>query len=139
MSFLTPWFLLGGLAVGIPVWVHLIRHQQSEPSPLPSLMFYRRLPVRTMSRQQLQHLLLLAARCLLILLLALAFARPFFTSANPVAMAAKSRRYVILVDVSGSMRYGKRADLAKSAARDALAKLGPLDEAQIVSFDAEAH
>jgi hypothetical protein len=139
MSFLTPWFLLGGLAVGIPIWVHLIRRQQSEPSPLPSLMFYRRLPVRTMSRQQLQHLLLLAARCLLILLLALAFARPFFTSANPVAMAAKSRLYVILVDVSGSMRYGDRAARAQAAAREALGKLSALDEAQLVSFDAEAH
>jgi hypothetical protein len=78
VSFLTPWFLLGGLAVGIPIWVHLIRRQQAEPLRLPSLMFFRRLPVRTMSRRYLEHLLLLAARCLLILLLALAFARPFF-------------------------------------------------------------
>lgn len=139
MGFLSPWFFLGALAVGVPVWVHLIRKQQSTPSPLPSLMFYRRLPVRTMSRQQLQHLLLLLMRCLLVLLLVLAFARPFFTSANPLAAAAKSKLVVILVDVSGSMRYGDRAAKARAAAHDAVNKLGALDQAQIVAFDAEAH
>ncbi len=139
MSLLTPWFLLGGLAVGIPVWVHLIRKQQSTPSPLPSLMFFRRLPVRTMSRQHLEHLLLLAARCLLILLLALAFARPFFTGNNPIAAAAKARLVVVMVDVSASMRYGDRAAKAEAAARDAIKKLGALDQAQMLTFAAEAH
>jgi hypothetical protein len=140
VSFLTPWFLLGGLAVGIPIWVHLIRRQQADPLRLPSLMFFRRLPVRTMSRRHLQHLLLLAARCLLILLLALAFARPFLPGLkNQAAVGPKSRLYVILVDVSASMKYGDRAAKALTAARGVLDKMGPQDLAQIVAFDSEAH
>jgi hypothetical protein len=140
VSFLTPWFLLGGLAVGVPIWVHLIRRQQADPLRLPSLMFFRRMPVRTMSRRHLQHLLLLAARCLLILLLALAFARPFLPwLKNAAAVGPKSHLYVILVDVSASMKYGDRAAKALSATRDVLGKMGPLDQAQIVAFDSEAH
>ncbi len=139
MSFLAPWFLLGGVVVGIPVWVHLIRKQQADPIPLPSLMFFRRMPVRTMSRRQLRHLLLLAARCLLVLLLALAFARPFFPSnALPAVVGARSRLFVVMVDTSMSMRYGDRAAQAQAAARKVLAKMSALDQAQIVSFDAEA-
>jgi hypothetical protein len=139
VSFLTPWFLLGGLAVGIPIWVHLIRRQQADPLRLPSLMFFRRMPVRTMSRRYLEHLLLLAARCLLILLLALAFARPFFPwLANATSVGPKSRLYVILVDVSASMKYGDRAAKALAATRDVLGKMGALDQAQIVAFDSEA-
>jgi len=139
VSFLTPWFLLGGLAVGIPIWVHLIRRQQADPLRLPSLMFFRRMPVRTMSRRHLQHLLLLAARCLLLLLLALAFARPFFPGlTNATAVGPKSRLYVILVDVSASMKYGDRAAKALSEVRSAIGKMGPLDQMQIVAIDSRA-
>ncbi len=139
MSFLAPWFLLGGLAIGIPIWVHLIRRQQSEPLRLPSLMFFRRLPVRTMSRRYLEHLLLLIVRCVLLLLLALAFARPFLPGlSNATPVGPKTRLHVILVDVSASMKYGDRAAKATAAARDALGKMAGNDAAQIVAFDSEA-
>ena len=39
MGFLAPWFLAGALAVGLPVFVHLLRRQTTEPRPVSSLMW----------------------------------------------------------------------------------------------------
>ena len=40
MGFLAPWFLGGLLAVGLPVWLHLLKKHRSEPQPFSSLMFF---------------------------------------------------------------------------------------------------
>src|SRR2546429_338644 len=40
MGFLTPWFLAGGLAIGLPVWLHLLRKHKTTPLPFSSLMFF---------------------------------------------------------------------------------------------------
>lgn len=139
MSFLSPWYLLGALAVAVPVWVHLIRHERAVPLPFASLMFFRRIPQRVVSRRRLKYLLLLAARCLLVLLLALAFARPFFPRAEaPAAVAPRARLFVLLVDRSLSMQYGERAARAAAAARQVLSQMAASDEAQVVAFDADA-
>ena len=42
MGLLAPWFLAGGLAVGLPVWLHLLRQHKSTPLPFASLMFFER-------------------------------------------------------------------------------------------------
>src|SRR3990172_6742022 len=47
MGFLSPWFLLGTLAVGVPLWVHLIRREQAVRLPFSSLMFLRRVPIKS--------------------------------------------------------------------------------------------
>ena len=41
MGFLAPWFLAGLAAVGLPVWIHLLRKYRSTPLPFSSLMFLR--------------------------------------------------------------------------------------------------
>ncbi len=82
------------------------------------------MPVRTLSRQHLKHLLLLALRCLLILLLVLAFARPFFPGLTNAGVGPKSRLLVVMVDVSASMKYGDRAARAQAAARGRARKDG---------------
>ncbi len=139
MSFLSPWYLLGALAAAVPVWVHLIRHERATPLPFASLMFFRRIPQRVVSRRRLRYLLLLAARCLLVLLLALAFARPFFPRAEPpAALAPRARLFLLLVDRSLSMQYGDRAARAAAAARQIVSRMTAADEAQVVAFDADA-
>jgi hypothetical protein len=139
MQFLSPWYLLGALAVGVPIWVHLIRHERARPLPFASLMFFRRIPQPTVSRRRLKHLLLLAARCLLVLLIALAFARPYLSGpAAPAGLGPQARLFVLLADCSLSMQYGDRARRAADAARQALDRMGALDQAQLVAFDSEA-
>jgi hypothetical protein len=138
MSFLSPWFLVAGLAVGVPIWLHLVRREQSVRVPFSSLMFFRRLPVKSVSRQRLKYLLLLAARLLIILLIALAFARPYLPSvARAFTGGAQQKHVVILLDTSASMEQGDRWQKAIAAARDAVSSLSERDRAQIVTFGSE--
>lgn len=139
MSLLSPWYLLAALGIALPVWVHLIRQERARPVLFASLMFFRRIPQRITSRRRLSYLLLLAARCALLLLIALAFARPFFTATEPPkALGAQSRLFVIAVDRSLSMQYADRAARAAEAARGVVAKMAALDQAQVIAFDADA-
>jgi hypothetical protein len=105
-SFLTPAFLAGLLAVAIPILVHLRMRERKTSQPFPSLMFVRRIPHKSFRRRTLQNLMLFAARALAVILLCLAFARPFFPvrAEDAVALAGPSGR-VIALDVSASMGY----------------------------------
>src|SRR5918911_3420223 len=76
-SFLTPAFLAGLAALAVPIIVHLIHRERRETIAFPSLMFLRKIPYRSVRRQKLRHLLLLALRCLAIAIIVAAFARPF--------------------------------------------------------------
>src|SRR5256886_14142582 len=101
MSFLAPLFLLGALAVALPVIFHLIRRTTRERTPFSSLMFLQPSPPRLTRRSRLEHILLLLLRCVILCLLALGFARPFIKKAtNADAASAGARRKVILVDSS---------------------------------------
>src|SRR5579885_2835071 len=138
MSFLSPWFLLGSLAVGVPIWLHLVRREQPIRIPFSSLMFLRRMPVKSVSRRRLKYLLLLATRCGIVLLVALAFARPFFPFAvHALAPKSGSKYLVVLLDNSLSMQYGDRWQRAVAAARDAISGLTERDRGQIVTFNSE--
>ena len=37
MGFLAPWFLAGVAAVGLPVWIHLLKRHKTDPRLFPSL------------------------------------------------------------------------------------------------------
>jgi len=138
MGFLSPWFLAGVLAAGIPIWVHLIRREQAVRLPFSSLMFLRRIPIKSMSRKRLKYFLLLSMRLLILLLLALAFARPYFPwLSGPLAGGAAERFGVILLDTSMSMQYGDRWERAVAAANEAISDLGNTEEAQIVTFSSD--
>ena len=77
MGFLAPWFLAGALALGVPVFVHLLRRQTTTPRPVSSLMFFERGVQSSTRHRKLRYLLLFALRMALVALLVLAFANPF--------------------------------------------------------------
>jgi aerotolerance regulator-like protein/VWA domain-containing protein len=138
MSFLAPLFLVGALAVAAPVIFHLIRHTTREKKLFSSLMFLLPSPPRLTRRSRLEHLLLLALRCLVLCLLAAGFARPFIkkTVVNE-APSATARRLVLMVDTSASM---KRADLwtdARDRVETVLRKTTPMDQVAVFTFDRE--
>ena len=138
MGLLAPWFLLGTLAVGVPLWVHLIRREQAVRLPFSSLMFLRRVPIKSVSRQRLKYFLLLSMRLLIILLVTLAFARPYFPSVTRALPGGGSERHVvILLDASMSMQYGDRWERALAAAQEAIGGVRERDQAQIVLFSSD--
>jgi hypothetical protein len=136
MAFLTPIFLLGALAIGLPVVFHLIRRTTRERTVFSSLMFLLSTPPRLTRRSRLEHILLLLFRCLALCLLAAGFARPFIRKAmSDDRSSANARRIVILVDTSASMR---RADLwteARERAAAVLRKASPADQVALFTFD----
>ena len=69
MGFLAPWFLAGVAAVGLPIWLHLLRKHKTTPLPFSSLMFFERRTQSSIKHRRLRYLVLFALRTLLILLL----------------------------------------------------------------------
>src|SRR5919198_1192894 len=121
MSFLNPFFLLGLAALAVPVLVHLVRRTRARRVEFPALVFVRQVPQRTIRRRTLRDLLLLALRCLALLLVVFAFTRPFFSRAGAGREREGARSTVILLDSSLSMRHADHFAEAKrrGAALDA--------------------
>jgi hypothetical protein len=126
MGLLAPAWLLGILAAGLPIYVHLLKRHKTDPVPFSSLMFFEQRTQSSVKHRRLQYLLLLALRIALIALLALAFANPFRKRA--LSAAAGEGITVVAVDESFSMRTaegaGLRLDDAKRQAQEVLNSRG---------------
>ncbi|MEX2260599.1 MAG: BatA domain-containing protein [Bryobacteraceae bacterium] len=133
MGFLAPWFLAGALAVGVPVWLHLLRQHKSVPLPFSSLMFFERRTQSSVKHRRLRYLLLLALRALLIVVLALAFSKPF-TYMVPGLAGSGQKMVVIALDDSFSMRQGDRMERARSEALQLVGGIGAGNKAQVLAF-----
>ena len=105
MSFLTPLYIAGIIAVSAPIIFHLIRRTPSGKRPFSTVMFLEPSPPRISKRKRIDNWLLLLLRAAALTLLALAFARPFFREAIDDAVDHRdSREVAILLDTSASMR-----------------------------------
>jgi hypothetical protein len=139
VNFLAPLFALGALAVIGPILFHLIRRTTREVTPFSTLMFLQPTPPRVTKRSRLENLWLLLARCLVIALLALAFARPFLPRTTPAPSPGSGQRTVILVDTSASMRRDKLWADALSHLDTRLRAVQPGDEMAVLAFDGQTH
>ncbi len=134
MSFLSPWFLLGLLGVAIPLAIHLSRRQKAEKVVFSTIRFLKQTPKKMILFQKIRHWLLLLIRAAIIALLAVAFARPFFSQAISENAGWSPRSVVILLDTSMSMRYGDVFDKAKKAVIALLESFQTGDEAALITF-----
>lgn len=137
MNFLAPLFLLGALAVAAPVVFHLIRRTTRDRTRFSSLLFLQPDPPRLTQRSRIENWLLLLLRAAALVLLALAFARPFLRTETPLnSNPGKNRRLVILVDTSASMQRDGLFPAAREKAEELLRGAGPGDQAALWTFDA---
>jgi hypothetical protein len=84
--------------------------------------------------------MLLSMRALALILVAAAFARPFFDRSDVAGAAGGGpREVVVLVDQSYSMEIGDQLDRARAEAQQIFDGLGPLDRASLVTFARGAH
>jgi hypothetical protein len=133
MSLIAPAFLVGLLAIGLPLWLHRLSSDNPNKQRFSSLMFLEPGEPRRVLAKKLQYLLLLALRIGVLALLALAFAEPVIWRAPAAAGGGDDARlHLIVLDGSASMSYGDRWDRALDAANDVLDDLRPEDRAQIV-------
>src|SRR3954470_21767232 len=135
MSFLTPLFFAGLAALAVPVLVHLIQRERKRVVAFPSLMFVRRIPYQSVRRRRIRHWALLLLRAAALVLIVLAFARPFLPqAASATAAAAGVREIVIVLDQSASMGYGDHFARAQDAARNIVRGMNNGDRATLVLF-----
>lgn len=132
MGFFTPWFLAGALAVGLPIWLHLLKRHKTDPKLFPSLMFFEFRETSSVKHRRLDHILLFVLRTLMILLLALLFASPFIR--RSAAASNGKKLTVVAIDRSFSMRDDDRLDRAKNQAMQVLGNLKPGDQAQVIAL-----
>ncbi|MGA3205552.1 MAG: BatA domain-containing protein, partial [Bryobacteraceae bacterium] len=132
MGFLAPWFLAGVAAVGLPIWIHLLRRHKTDPRLFPSLMFFERREMSSVKHRRLEYILLFTLRTLMLILLALLFANPFIKR-DPSAVDGK-KVLVIAVDRSFSMRAADRLSKAKDEALSLIAGMKPGDQAQVLAL-----
>ncbi len=136
MGFFSPWFLAGVVAVGLPIWLHLLKRHKTDPQPFPSLMFFEHREQSSVQHRRLDYILLFILRALMLVLLALLFANPFIRRLTP--KGAGKKLVVVAVDRSFSMRAKEgtstRLDDAKAEALSVLSKLPPGQPAQVVAL-----
>jgi Aerotolerance regulator N-terminal/von Willebrand factor type A domain len=132
MGLLAPGFLLGLLAIGLPLWLHRLSSDNPNKQRFSSLMFLEPGEPRRVLAKRLQYLLLLALRVGVLLLLALAFAEPALWRTPTAADSDGARLHLIVLDGSASMGYAGRWQRARAAANDVLGDLGADDRAQLV-------
>jgi len=138
MGFLSPWFLAGLAAVGLPIWLHLLRKHKAQPVPFSSLMFFERRTQSSIKHRRLRYLILLALRMLLLGLLALAFAHPYLER-KLLPQSRAGEVTVFAIDNSLSMRAGGLLERAKQMAKSEVAALRPGRRAQVIEFGSRVH
>ncbi len=138
MTFLTtPYLWLGFAAAALPVIIHLIRRAKVQVVPFAAMRFLQATSPRVIRRQKLKQIFLLLLRILALLLLGLAFARPFFQGEAPVSVFASSQRSIgIVVDASASMLAGANSDRARAAAANLIRQARHGDRFSIVAAGA---
>ncbi|MFA7343422.1 MAG: BatA domain-containing protein [Terrimicrobiaceae bacterium] len=128
MNWLLPGFLAGSALIGLPVLLHFLRSKPKTILHFPTLRFLGESAIRDTRKHRLLRWLTLLLRCLIILLLAAAFARPFRVHAT----AAHRRVAVVAIDNSMSMQARGRWEEMKSRVLAGLAELGEGDQAALL-------
>jgi len=135
VSFLAPIFLAGAAAAAIPIVLHLLKREPEARVQFAAVKLLKKAPVEHTQRRHLRELLLLALRVTALVLLALAFARPFFASG---AASASTGVTVVALDTSYSMSAPGRFERARQLAKDAVSRAPAGDLVGVVTFDDEA-
>ncbi|MGE5243367.1 MAG: BatA domain-containing protein [Betaproteobacteria bacterium] len=132
LSFLSPLFLAGAAAAAVPIVLHLLKRDPEPRLKFPAVQLLKRAPVEMTDRRRLRELLLLALRVAALVLLALAFARPFFASG---AALGSSGATIVAVDTSYSLSAPGQMERAKRLARQAIDTAPAGDLVGVVRFD----
>lgn len=119
MSFTFPVFLLAGIALVIPVLIHLFHLRKYKRVNFSDTRFLRNIQLKTKRQAKLQNIRLLLARLLFLSALIFAFAQPFFGKKN----TNDNNLQVLFIDNSPSMNLRKGQISLLQTAKDKAIKL----------------
>ena len=129
-SFLNTWMLLGLSAISIPILLHLLYRRRKRIIHFSTLRFLKDIETKSLHRIRWRQNLLLVLRCLAVLFIVLAFARP---TLNTFGGLQSRHHAVILLDRSLSMQRDHVYTKAKAAVQNILSTLSDEDQIQIIS------
>ncbi len=138
LAFLVPAFLAGFAALAVPIMLHLRRRERERPMRFPSLMFLQKIPFATARRRRITDLPLLLLRALVVVLVVLAFARPFVRPKPESATGKGTKRVVLAIDRSMSMGQTAVWRAAIDSAHQIIDGLAGDDRVSVVAFDEDA-
>ena len=143
MSFMNPWLLLAALGVALPVIAHLLNRYQVKRTDWAAMQFLNR-SVRVRSRQlRLRDILLLILRCLALVLVVFAIARPTARTSEgtPASLGEQRAAVIIALDASFSMQHDDgtrtRFDSALEKVETIKAGIRPGDPVTLVLLGSE--
>ncbi len=136
MNLLNPLALIGLVAAGIPVLLHLLNLRRLRTVEFSTLRFLHELQQTRVRRLKVQQILLLILRTLLVIFAVLAVARPTIETRLPLLSSAERTSVVLLIDNSASMQgadqNGRRLRQAQDAAQEVLSRLTDGDEVCVI-------
>src|SRR5258708_29860536 len=100
LSFLSPLLLAGAAAAAVPIVLHLLKRELEARVKFAAVKLLKKARVEHTQKRHLRELMLLALRITALVLLAFAFARPFFASGAAIGSAGVT---VVAPDTSYSM------------------------------------
>jgi hypothetical protein len=119
MSFLNPALLFGLSAIAVPIIIHLLNRRQFRRIEWGAMRFVLAAIEQNRRRLLLEDLLLLAVRCLLVALVALALARPALRATTFSLFGRAHVTAVVVLDASASLRRTDGVESAFDRARRA--------------------
>jgi hypothetical protein len=131
VSFLSPLFLAGALTATVPLILHLLKREPEPRVKFPAVKLLKDAPVEHTERRRLRELILLALRVATLVLLATAFARPFFVSGAAIGSSGVT---MIALDTSYSMDAPGRFERAKQLAKDRITRAPFGDLIGVITF-----
>lgn len=129
MDFLTPIFAAVGLAAAsVPVLLHMLRRAPTQDMPFSLVRFLKPSQPKLTKRSSIEHWPLMLLRILALVLIGLAFARPFLREVIPLLRSDDVVQSVtILVDKSASMRRDGIYEQVQQLVQETIDDLGDQD------------
>lgn len=140
MQFVNPLFLIGLVAIAVPILVHLFNFRRYKKVYFSNVDLLLQLQSETKKQSQLRQWLVLLARILAIVFLVLAFAQPILPKGE--GAVKKGMEYVsVYIDNSYSMEStslsGTLLETAKAKAVEIAKSYKPSDRLQLITNDVE--
>ncbi|MCX7401323.1 MAG: BatA domain-containing protein [Planctomycetales bacterium] len=129
----------GGLLAGVPIALHMLRRTPAVRMPFSVVRFLTPTLPKTTKRSTIEHWPLMLLRILAVILIALAFARPF--QRVTIAKATESGtadRVALLIDASASMRRDGLREAVIAEIQKVVAELNEEDTLSLAVFSENA-
>lgn len=138
MTFLNPLLLFGMGAIAAPIIIHMLMNRRIKPVVWAAMRFLKAAVIKNQKKMNIEDIVLLVLRCLLLILLALALARPVFRKAGAAMTGRGVETAVIALDNSYSMGQSDggetRFEQARQAAEQVIDSMEPGSSVAVFLF-----